>query len=518
VGRAPKRRPSPARAVSFPLAHEPATLEPALELRRGSAPERLAQRRRVVEGRRAVAEQHVVAHRHAHEVVGAGGGQQQRLVLEVVVVAAHVVRGAGVDAHRQPEQLAHEVVLEAGALDLRGVVQVLGPDEADDRVHEEGRVAAREPVAAGLERDLVDALMAARGQLAALAGLEVQDVGPGDVAALARHRGRLVEKRGVDAEGPAGRLRPGQALEHQPHRDRLRARREHAHLRRDVRQHAGLRGDLVLAHERVERQQQPAHDLLVVARRVDADDRVAAAEGEALGGLREDLVDVVGGMVGLQPHAEATGQAHGRVRPGHDRDARGRRDEVEIAAELGHGRRHLGRQPRAEAGGAELGGVCAQHVVAQLAHGQPAVSAEDLLVEALLDDARDLVALGRQRRALAQLGERHLREEPPRGHALLRRSRREPGQPVARALAVGLGQQLVEVAKTEAAAVDAQRESHRPRILRAGLSARKEARSLPLTESAGSPAPRRSARPGRRSDRRRSGPRRPGAPSPSRRG
>src|SRR6185436_5043453 len=101
--------------------------------------------------------------------------------------------------------------------------------------------------------------------------------------------------------------------------------------------------------------------------------------------------------------------------------------------------------------------------------------AEDLLVEALLDDARDLVALGRQRRALAQLGERHLREQPPRGHALLRRSRREPGQPVARALAVGLGQQLVEVAETEAAAVDAQRESHRPRILRVGPSACKEA-------------------------------------------
>ena len=47
-----------------------------------------------------------------------------------------MVRVAYIDTHRQPEHLAAEVVLEAGATDLLAVRQVLGSDESHHRVHQ----------------------------------------------------------------------------------------------------------------------------------------------------------------------------------------------------------------------------------------------------------------------------------------------------------------------------------------------------------------------------------------------
>ena len=47
------------------------------------------------------------------------------------------------------------MILERGSRDLWTVLEVLGTDEADDRVDEERLVAPGEPVAARLDRDLI---------------------------------------------------------------------------------------------------------------------------------------------------------------------------------------------------------------------------------------------------------------------------------------------------------------------------------------------------------------------------
>ena len=74
----------------------------------------------------------------------------------VVPVGLGVVRVADVDAHRQAEQLAAEVVLQPGPQDLLAVVEVLRPDEPDDGVDEQRLEAPGDAVGAGLQRLLVD--------------------------------------------------------------------------------------------------------------------------------------------------------------------------------------------------------------------------------------------------------------------------------------------------------------------------------------------------------------------------
>ncbi len=77
------------------------------------------------------------------------------------------------------------------------------------------------------------------------------------------------------AERLVALLRPGHALEHQPHR---RALAHRLHLRGHVREHAVLGGDLPAGDDLVGHLQQPRHAAERVVRRVDADDAVAGAE------------------------------------------------------------------------------------------------------------------------------------------------------------------------------------------------------------------------------------------------
>ena len=81
-----------------------------------------------------IREHRVVAHRHAHEIIAAGGGEHDRQVLDGVLVGAGVIGVAGIAAHRDAGQLAHEVIFEPGALDLARIVQIFRTDEANDRV------------------------------------------------------------------------------------------------------------------------------------------------------------------------------------------------------------------------------------------------------------------------------------------------------------------------------------------------------------------------------------------------
>ena len=87
-----------------------------------------------------------------------------------------VQRVARGHAHRQPEQLAHEMVLQVGDDHLEVVEVRLRPDEAGDVVDHERIVAARQAVAQRLGRGHVDAVVLAVGEFAALARLEIHEL------------------------------------------------------------------------------------------------------------------------------------------------------------------------------------------------------------------------------------------------------------------------------------------------------------------------------------------------------
>ena len=132
---------------------------------------------RVVEGGALVVEHDVVGAGDAHDVVDAGGAEQGEQGVHVVLVGFGVVGVADVAAHGQAEELAAEVVFEAGADDLFAVVEIFGADEADDGVDEHRVEVAGDGVGAGFEGLLVDAVVGVGGERAALAGFEVHDVG-----------------------------------------------------------------------------------------------------------------------------------------------------------------------------------------------------------------------------------------------------------------------------------------------------------------------------------------------------
>src|SRR5437764_13376869 len=96
------------------------------------------------------------------------------------------------------------MVFQSGADDLLAVVQVVGTDEADDRVDQQRTVAPRDGVGARFAGLLVDAVMRVGGEGASLPRLEIHDV----FAALQLTRGlaRLVEHREINTEGRVRRL------------------------------------------------------------------------------------------------------------------------------------------------------------------------------------------------------------------------------------------------------------------------------------------------------------------------
>ena len=117
--------------------------------------------------------------------------------------------------------------------------------------------------------------------------------------------------------------------------------------RRDVREHAGLRRDVVAAADGVEQVQQIGGGVRRIGGRVDADHGVAAAQQQSVEHRRGDTARVVGRMVGLQPRGERAAAARswcGRPRsPGWRRDG----DQILVAHDLAGGRRHLGVRPGA---------------------------------------------------------------------------------------------------------------------------------------------------------------------------
>ena len=91
----------------------PCRCQPGLEFRRGPLAEQIAHRQRVMERRALVAEHDVVGARHAHHEGDARGRQQRQQRVGIVLIGLGVIGVADVDAHRQAEQLAAEMILQA---------------------------------------------------------------------------------------------------------------------------------------------------------------------------------------------------------------------------------------------------------------------------------------------------------------------------------------------------------------------------------------------------------------------
>ena len=85
--------------------------------------------------------------------------EQREQRVHVVLIGLGVVGVADVAAHGQAEELAAEVVFQAGADDLLAVVEILGADEADHGVDEQRLEMAGNGVGAGLAGLLVDAVV-----------------------------------------------------------------------------------------------------------------------------------------------------------------------------------------------------------------------------------------------------------------------------------------------------------------------------------------------------------------------
>ena len=142
------------------------------------------------------------------------------------------------------------------------------------------------------------------------------------------------------------------------------------HLRGEVGEDAGLRGDLVARRMWSMRWRSVVTGGDVVGDGVDADDGVAGAEEEAVEDGGGDAGGVVGGVVGLQAGGEAAGKAYGGAEACDDGDLAGDEDEVLQAHELGDGGGHLGREAGGERGEAVGGGVVGEQPVAELADGE----------------------------------------------------------------------------------------------------------------------------------------------------
>ncbi len=339
---------------------------PVQELRRGQPAVDLAQRLIVVSAGVEVGQHPVGVDGHVHEVISARRSQQLRRHLLALQRDVRVQRVTGGHAHRQAQQLAHEMVLQVRQHHLEAVQVRLRSDEARDVVDHVRVVAPCQAVAQRLGRRHVDAVVFAIGELATLAGLEIHVLrgGVAERAALGHRAVAVVQQIDTDVElQKVGALGAGEALEH--HFDG-RAVFQAGQLRLDVGQHANLRRSAGAAAEGVEVAQDAADVLHGIHGRVDADEGVARPQRQAPNGKQCDAAQVVGRVVRLQARRQRARRSKKRARLGRVRNLAGDEDEFMHVAQLGDGGGHGAGEAAADAG--HLGARRAQEVVFQLAH------------------------------------------------------------------------------------------------------------------------------------------------------
>ena len=86
------------------------------------------------------------------------------------------------------------------------------------------------------------------------------------------------------------------------------------------------------------------HLFRTVRHRIQSDDCVTGTETEAFQRGCRNTLRIVGGMVGLEPAAQGSGQTDGGIAVGGNGDLAGRINQIQIAHQLADCRNHLRRQ------------------------------------------------------------------------------------------------------------------------------------------------------------------------------
>ena len=166
-------------------------------------------------------------------------------------------------------------------------------------------------------------------------------------------------------------------------------------------------------------------------------------------------------MVGLQARGEPPAETYGGARPGNHANLGCDRDQVEVRAELGDRGGALARNPASGGGDLFAARAVVEQPFAKLANGLILVARKLAPVDALVDNARDLIAFVAHDRMIEQIINREVREHQLRGDALALAARGQIGEFVTRTRLVGTCQHLAHRIKAVRGAEQAGRELHR---------------------------------------------------------
>ena len=389
----------------------------------------MTQAQHIVERQALVAEHDVVGARHGDQKVDAGRAQQHGQRIHVVLVGLGVIGVTHVHAHRQAQQLAAAVILQTGANDLLGVIEIFRPDEADHGVDQQRAKLTRHGVGPHFQGLLVDTVVRVGRQCAALAGFEVHDIVTDRAARQRACRVQaFTQQREVDTETAIGLFAAGDGLKRQVQR---RAALDRLYRGAEVREHAGLHRDVEALPQRVQHLQQADTFRRIVGRRIDPDHRIAHAEQQAVERRGGDAHRIVRRMIGLQSRTETAGQTERGAHAGDDATLRAHRDQILIAHQLGHRRHHFRRQARRQGHQRLAVRGVGQQPVAEFADRHRRHRRECGGVMPVHDQPRDLVVLVgdqgfMQKRAQGQIG-----QNAPCRHTLRLAIRSDAGQFIA---------------------------------------------------------------------------------------
>ena len=185
-----------------------------------------------------------------------------------------------VAAHRQPEQLAAAMVLQASPNNLLAIIEIFRADKPHDTVDQQRRVGAGNPIGSCFQGLLVHAVMGIGGEGTSLARLKVHHIAADRPTPQSQsHLLRLAQHRERDAKAGVRGLCPGDGLKHQVHRSTTLHR---LHSVGHMGQNAGLRGHIEANPQLIEHREQTNAGVHIVSRRIDPDHRIPASEQQAV--------------------------------------------------------------------------------------------------------------------------------------------------------------------------------------------------------------------------------------------
>jgi hypothetical protein len=301
-----------------------------------------------VKGRTLVVQHDVVGAGHAHDVGAARRRQHRQQGVHVVLVGLGMVGVAHVASHRDAQDLAAEVIFEAGPEDLLSIIEVLRADEPDHGVDQQRLERPGDGIGAGLAGLLVHAVVGAGRQRAALPGLEVHHVVPEGAALQPPDRiVRFAEQRQRDAETGVRGLGARDGL-----KDEVDRRPPTHQLQGggDVGQHTGLRRHIEAAAQLVHHFDQGANHRRVVRGRVDADDGVAAPIEEPVHDAGRDSPGIIGRVVWLQSGGQPPLEPDGVAEPGDHAALPRHQHQILESHQLRDRCRHFGGEPGSQPG------------------------------------------------------------------------------------------------------------------------------------------------------------------------